>query len=90
MLLWILSLSACRPNMPIAELEPVDLVECKKQWLESVRAAKDLFDCSGVSLRLAKSPNPLGWRVKQQACGWARQAGGLFGRRKPEAYATVY
>ena len=25
--------------------EPVDLVECKKQWLESVRAAKGLFDC---------------------------------------------
>jgi len=24
--------------------EPVDLVECKKQWLESVRAAKELFD----------------------------------------------
>ncbi len=24
--------------------EPVDLVECKRQWLESVRAAKDLFD----------------------------------------------
>ena len=24
--------------------EPVDLVECKKQWLESVHAAKALFD----------------------------------------------
>ena len=24
--------------------KPVDLVECKKQWLESVRTAKELFD----------------------------------------------
>jgi len=24
--------------------EPVDLVQCKKQWLESVRTAKDLFN----------------------------------------------
>jgi hypothetical protein len=44
---------------------------------------------SSVSLRLAKSANPLGWPGGRRARVGTQQARGSLGPRKPEAYATT-
>ena len=44
---------------------------------------------SSVSLRLAKSANPLGWPGGRRARVGTEQARGSLGPRKPEAYATT-
>ena len=44
---------------------------------------------SGVSLRLAKCTDPLGWQAGLEVLGLVQQARGSLGQRKPEAYATA-